>query len=497
MKQILKILITLIAFNSSSPANAEVTAIYDFQGTKNDNDIYIGEVNSEGYLHGYGIYISEQGDEYIGRFIDGKLSGYGTKKIKLKDGSFNTYRGQNNKWEFDGYGVYYWSSLYYLGKFKAGKSNAFNNNCGVRKYNNGEVEGYYCFENGKWQKLSILNYNKNKLAKKNSKKAQAALSIANTTTNQAYKVYNTYINQWPYARLDRKTLCQRATDLNGRWEKATKYKNHIKEAKKRSLNEKVCSSLTGRALKNGPISWGSPGGSDQIEKCFLGFCVSEDQVIPIWVGFFVFLIVTILIIRKILSVKSANHAINLKAKTINRAKVFDEKPFEIKSKTATEKKSTDTKFNEFHTKKVEDKLDINIIKKDKKSILPSEETTIATNIVEKHLSLKEDIPTKIEPKDSADEIISKKTDSDILKGPTQEKKEMKVKQNNTLKIDEDQIKENTIIDKKSAPKDTNKKEMNKMSILDPTETRTKVCVFCETENFGSNTHCLICNKILP
>ena len=37
MKQILKILITLIAINSSSPANAEVTAIYDFQGNKNDN----------------------------------------------------------------------------------------------------------------------------------------------------------------------------------------------------------------------------------------------------------------------------------------------------------------------------------------------------------------------------------------------------------------------------------------------------------------------------
>ena len=101
MKQILRFLIFLIAINSNSLANAEVTAIYDFQGTKNDNDIYIGEVNSEGYLHGYGIYISEQGDEYIGRFIDGKLSGYGTQKIKLKDGSFNIYRGQNNKWEFE------------------------------------------------------------------------------------------------------------------------------------------------------------------------------------------------------------------------------------------------------------------------------------------------------------------------------------------------------------------------------------------------------------
>ena len=36
MKQILRFLIFLIAINSSSLANAEVTAIYDFQGTKND-----------------------------------------------------------------------------------------------------------------------------------------------------------------------------------------------------------------------------------------------------------------------------------------------------------------------------------------------------------------------------------------------------------------------------------------------------------------------------
>ena len=437
MKQSIILLFILLIFNFSTLANAEVVAIYDWEGTKNDSDIYIGEVNSNGARDGNGIYLFKNGEKYVGRWINNEFSGHGLKVIENEDKTFDRYKGQNYRGNSHGYGVYYWSSTYYLGEFKTGKYNSFEGNCGVYKYNNGNSDEYYCFEKGKWIKQSFININKINLAKKKSKKAQAALSIASDNMARAYKILNEYKRQWPFATLNKKTLCLRSTDLNGRWEQTSSYLNYVKEAKKRSLSEKLCSPLTGRTLSGIFPKWESEPDKNTTDKKN----TNADSIILIWFGIIMMFIITIYMIHK-----------NLKSKKLNSS---------------------------LKTKVIEKNIDeIKIISKEK--IV----NKFVSDSLMKDAILEEDIEFSTSSKDP---VLDLKSDTKTIKSETaNEVTEDKVEV--FEKIDE--------IEPLMTKQKKDKKIISTIKITELTKIRTKICDFCETENFGDKTICMICNKSL-
>ena len=85
----IKLLIFFILFNLQSISLAEVSAIYNWDTNENDGDIYIGEINEEGYLHGVGTYYFRNGDIVDGRFVRGVQTGYGQQRFSNGD----SYRG--------------------------------------------------------------------------------------------------------------------------------------------------------------------------------------------------------------------------------------------------------------------------------------------------------------------------------------------------------------------------------------------------------------------
>ena len=408
----IKLLILFILLNLQSISLAEVSALY-WDTNENDGDIYIGEVNDKN-LHGIGTYYFSNGDILQGQFVNGNLTGHGQQQFS----SGVSYRGYISNNRSNGYGVLYYKDYHFYGKHR-NNSFRFEGNCGIEKFKDGRIDEFYCYENNKYKRLNISNIVKNSEARENAKSAEDARDLANINIKKANTIVYKYIAKWPHARLDKKTLCLRSTTLNGTWEKNNKFLDYVKEAKKRNLTEKICSSVTGRTIEKKPKkNWISISkdsetiGNDISKSCFLYICVDEEKVIPIWIGIFVLVIFFIFLIRKILS---------------------------------------SNKKNDFTTDKIkkEEKQSFQVIQKEK----------------------------------------SEKTEKEKVK-------------NNVLKSGENEEKKEPIINNKSEVKtekeneEIKKKTINKIILIDPKEIKTKVCRFCETENFGENLNCIICNKSL-
>lgn len=124
-----------------------------FKINEDNFEVYEGEIKNSLY-DGKGKYISSNGDEYIGNFVEGEKAG-GEGKITFKDGT--TYEGQLEKGEIKGEGKMIWQNGYeYQGNFDGKKLEGF----GTLKGPNGETyegefsnnlfsgNGKYTYQNG-------------------------------------------------------------------------------------------------------------------------------------------------------------------------------------------------------------------------------------------------------------------------------------------------------------------------------------------------------------
>ena len=470
----IKIILFLILLNLQSISFADVEAIYDWDNEQFEGDIYIGEVNESGFIHGIGIYYFKNGDTAEGEFKKGQQTGYGLQT--LSDG--NSYRGEIHRWERNGYGIAYFRDSYFLGHHRD-DGYFYEGNCGIVRYKNGNGDEFYCYENGNFKRLTFINIQKNDKARKNSKRAENARNRANVIIREAQNNKSMYLQEWPYALLEKKELCLRSTTLGGVWEKDNKFLNYVKEAKKRYLTEKICSSVTGRTIEKevSEILGTSTevttiNGNEIIKHCFLNICVEEEKVGYIWIGIFVLVLFILLLIGKILS---SNKKIDFKTTKIEEKSENIQVIKKDKSLGTSSKKDDEpTKEKVLSEKKTEESMD-------RKNKLHDD----------KHISVESKIP------EIKEEINVVKSETKIVEKEINEK----IK-NNVLKIDADEEKKEPIIDNNLELKIDRKKEeikkktINKISISEPTETKTKVCSFCETENFGENLNCIICNKSL-
>ena len=109
-----------------------------------DKDIYYGEFKN-GKREGYGKYIWENGEYYIGQWLNDKKHGkgilYNTNRNIKYDGDF-----VNDK--FEGYGKYiYENGNYYIGKWLNNKMHGK----GIEYYKNGNIKYEGDFVNGKYE----------------------------------------------------------------------------------------------------------------------------------------------------------------------------------------------------------------------------------------------------------------------------------------------------------------------------------------------------------
>ena len=129
-------------------------------------DIYEGEYKND-FREGYGKYIWEDGEYYIGEWLNGNMHGKGIKYYK--NGNIK-YEGDFINSNFEGKGKYIWENdEYYIGEWLNGKRNGK----GIIYYKNGNIKyegdyindkregkGKYIYENGEYYIGEWLNNNK-------------------------------------------------------------------------------------------------------------------------------------------------------------------------------------------------------------------------------------------------------------------------------------------------------------------------------------------------
>ena len=155
--------ISICSGNSLIPIIDSLKLNLEYGKIKNENDFYEGFVKDKKY-EGYGKYIYENGNYYIGLFSNGLKHGNGVEYYKN-----NTikYDGIYSKDKCDHYGKYiYENGNYYVGQF----SNGLKHGSGIEYYKNNiakyegdfvndKCEGYgkYIYENGNYYIGHFLN----------------------------------------------------------------------------------------------------------------------------------------------------------------------------------------------------------------------------------------------------------------------------------------------------------------------------------------------------
>ena len=148
-----------------------------YEKSNYDNDLYEGFIKNNNF-EGFGKYIWENGEYYIGQWLDGLRHGKGI--IYYKNDSIK-YEGDFVNDKYEGNGKYiYGNGDYYIGQWlndlKHGKGTIYYKNNSIKYeggFVNGKLEGYgkYIYENGEYyigQYLNGLKHGKGTIYYKNN-----------------------------------------------------------------------------------------------------------------------------------------------------------------------------------------------------------------------------------------------------------------------------------------------------------------------------------------
>ncbi len=429
MKLIKLLLILFIYFNFHNYAKSEVISFYD---DPNEGDIFIGEVNDEGAANGLGIFFSNNGYDYIGEFLNGEFSGL----AKLVYENYS-YSGRFLKGSKSGYGVEETSENKTYGFFL--NDNLEQNKRCIKVESKPEKKlKNFCFNDGQWKKVGILEFEKKKQADTVFENAKNIKRNVERKYFLVKELERKYLEKFPHTMLDSVKVCGGATTLNGSWESYdSKFSAYRYEADKRLLNINKCNSLTGRIPKN--------TASETLEQITETANQSTFAVLSLAVVLIFFLI--LFIRSRNITTSTSGVTESLSTDVIKSVNTANELIIKTKGNLSKDTKTRDELSHEWReaTKIKKEKLENNIAKA--KKIIIEDKTKI------------KDIP--IETK-----IVS----------------ETKL---NDKKIDKVETE--------------NKKKSNKSKILvvsDASMVKTKVCSFCETENTGDKLNCIICLKPL-